>query len=149
MTYTLHAYFLPEHREQPAVARTAEEVNAIIDELLAQDYDSSMATMVIAEQRDADEYIAELSIGVDPDRGVGSAQYATPDGAWFTKGQPSTHPEVLYCYFGNEREFPHDSEIPLSELRTVVATFLATGGRRTGSVSWQDAMPVAGPSSGQ
>lgn len=135
---SIRFYYQPGHRDDPVVAATPEEANAIIDDLLTQPYDLSMADLYLAEDTTAAPGPA-LSVGVDPDRGVGGLAYQTADGRWFSRGQDSEHDEVVYCYYGNEREFPHDSEIPLDKIRAAVAEFLENDGARPGGVDWQAA----------
>lgn len=135
---SIRFYYQPGHRDEPVVAATPEEANAIIDDLLTQPYDLSMADLYLSENPAAEPGPA-LSVGVDPERGVGGLAFQTPDGRWFSKGQTSKYDEVVYCYYGNEREFPHDSEIPLDHIRAAVAEFLESGGQRPASVEWQAA----------
>lgn len=132
---SVRIYYRPEHRQQPGMASTAEEVDAFLDDLLAQPYETSMANLYPAEQAEGD--FIELSVGLDPERGVGGLQYSGPGGRWFSKDRVSEYEQVVYCYFGNGCEYPHDSEVPIDLIRKAVVEFLESGGERPKSVEWQ------------
>ena len=108
----------------------------ILDGLLAQPYDLSMADRYLSESP-AEEPWPALSVGVDPERGVGGLAYQTAEGRWFSRGQDSKYDEVVYCYYGNAHEFPRDSETPPAQIRVAVVEFLETGGARPESIGWQ------------
>jgi hypothetical protein len=136
---SVRAYFRPGHSDSPLIAATVEELDRIIDDLLVQPYEFSMANLYIAGH-ESENPIVELSVGLDPDRGVGGLQYLHgDDGRWFSKGQTSTYDEVVYCYYGNGCAYPRDSEIPVDAVRAAVAEFLATDGQRPKTVTWQAA----------
>lgn len=136
---SVRAYYRPGHSDTPLIASTPEELDRVIDDLLKQPYDFSMANLYIAE-RESENPVIELSIGLDPDRGVGSLQYLHGgDGRWFSKGQVSTYDEVVYCYYGNGCVYPRDSELPLDAIRAAAAEFLATDGDRPTVITWQPA----------
>lgn len=135
---SVRAYYRPGHAESPLIAATAEELGRIIDDLLEQPYEFSMANLYIAE-RETEDPIVELSVGVDSDRGVGSLQYLSGEGRWFSKGHTSTYDEVVYCHYGEGCAYPRDSELPVEALRAAAAEFLSTDGDRPGSVAWQEA----------
>ncbi|WP_030154757.1 Imm1 family immunity protein [Glycomyces sp. NRRL B-16210] len=135
---SVRAYYRPGHAESPLIAATAEELGRIIDDLLEQPFEYSMANFYIAE-RETEDPIVELSVGVDPDRGVGSLQFLNGEGRWFSKGHTSTYDEVSYCYYGNGCTYPRDSELPVEALRAAAAEFLSSDGERPASVAWQEA----------
>jgi hypothetical protein len=135
---SVRAYYRPGHSDTPLIASTAEELDHIIDDLAKQPYDFSMANLYIAE-RENESPVIELSVGLDPDRGVGSLQYLDGDGRWFSKGRLSTYDEVVYCYYGSGCSYPRDSELPIDAIRTAAAEFLRTDGRRPAAVAWQPA----------
>lgn len=138
---SIRIYYHPDHRDNPVIAATPAEVNAFIDDLLTQPYDLSMADCYPVEAP-AGEAAPALSVGVDPERGVGGLAFQTPNGRWFSKGQVSEYEEVVYCFYGTEREFPRDSEIPEAGLRAAVVEFLEAGGKRPINVEWQAAPAV-------
>ncbi|MEU6861582.1 Imm1 family immunity protein [Glycomyces sp. NPDC046736] len=139
---SVRAYYRPGHSDTPLVASTAEGLGRILDDLLKQPYEFSMANLYIAEREDEDP-VVELSVGFDPDRGVGGLQYLHGEGRWFSKGRPSTYAEVVYCYYGNACVYPRDSEIAIDAIRSAVLQFLETDGQRPTAVAWQPAVDGA------
>ncbi|THV23553.1 Imm1 family immunity protein [Glycomyces paridis] len=135
---SVRAYFRPGHAETPLLAATAAELGGIIDDLLVQPYEFSMANLYIAE-RESEDPVVELSVGLDPERGVGSLQFLSGEGRWFSKGRTSTYDEVVYCYYGSGCAYPRDSEVTVDAVRSAVAQFLETDGERPSSVDWQEA----------
>lgn len=137
MSYIVLAYFKPEHRRLPAQAGSAAELDALLDRLLVESFEYSLAKMRVADAAEA-----ELDVGVDPDRRVGSLCYRDEAGTWFTRGADSAYRELVYLYLGEEHDYPHDSEISLKSLRSALAEFLELGGRRPTCVNWQPGVPA-------
>lgn len=141
MNQQVDAYYLPE-QTAPVAIRTRQEMNALVDDLLRQGFDYSIADLYVRRHRpDSDGATtgelewAQLELAVNAEDGVGGLCYL---GRWYSKGKPSEHDEVFYSYMGNDRDFPHDSEISLDAVREAAAQFLASGGERPTNIEWQD-----------
>ncbi|MGH8791568.1 MAG: Imm1 family immunity protein [Stackebrandtia sp.] len=139
MDHTVLAYFKPEHRREPARAHTPDELNVLLDRLLVESFEYSLAKMYVSESSDDDRTGGELSVGVDPDRRVGSLRYRDSERTWYSQGADSTYRELVYLYLGRELDYPHDSEISLKQLRKALGEFLDSGGERPACVAWQPA----------
>ncbi|MBT8225388.1 MAG: hypothetical protein HKP61_20935 [Dactylosporangium sp.] len=141
MTFSARAYYLGGHRDQPAVLHGAEDVDTLVDALLAQPFSNSVATVYIVERPRVNGLPDhELAVAVDSEGDVGGLWYLnSAAGTWYTRGARGERDEVFYCHMGEERDFPADSEISIDLLRQGVREFLATGGERPTCVSWQSA----------
>ena len=82
----------------------------------------------------------ELRVAINQDTKIGGLRYAGPvnnaAGVWYASGRDSQRDEVFYYYMGHDEGWPHDSEVPLDELRFAMKTFLASGERPSG-VEWR------------
>ncbi|MBT8226775.1 MAG: hypothetical protein HKP61_17115 [Dactylosporangium sp.] len=143
MSTSVEAYFDQDHGEHPIVVRRDEDMDALIDALLAQPFSNSMATLYVAERplNAAGVPDHEFAIGVDAEDGVGSLWYMGAGGGWYSQGARSQRDEVYYCYMGNDRDFPADSVIPLELVRQAAKEFLANAGARPVAVAWQLCTP--------
>lgn len=143
MTYTIEAYFKHGHGKDPVVILSPEQVDQLIEDLLAQSFDNTIAALYVRERPKTDKGRPdhELRVGVDPERKLGSLRYAgvvgEERGSWYVGGQPVQHEEVYYEYMGNPQEFPTDAELSLEVVRQLVKELLATG-ERPASVEWND-----------
>ncbi len=123
------------------VISTPEQIDELIDALLAESFDNTVAALYVRERPKTAKGRPdhELRIGVDPERKLGSVRYAgTVDqqrGAWYIGGQPVQHDEVYYEYMGDPQEFPTDAEVSLDVVREAVKELLATG-ERPQSAEW-------------
>ncbi|GIG68046.1 Imm1 family immunity protein [Phytomonospora endophytica] len=131
---SLKAYFRPGHRDEPAVASTDAELDALLDELMREGFDRSIAVLSVAEPGDGG-YRA-LHVAVDPEGDVGALIYIDSTDAWYSKGTTSEREELFYCYYGEDRDFPRDAELTLATVRAAAAEFLHTGLRPT-LADWQ------------
>jgi hypothetical protein len=143
MSYSIEAYYRHEHDEDPVIISSAEEVDQLVDALLAETFDHTMAALYLRERPSTDQGYPDhdFRIGVDADRKVGSLRFAGSDGttkgAWYVGDQPVQHDEVFYEYAGHPEDFPLDSEVALDVVRGAVKEFLQSGGLRPTSVEWK------------
>lgn len=139
MTYRAETYYLHEHGDHPLVVRTDDDIDALIDALMAESFDHSLANLYIVERplNTAGVPDHEFGVAVDAEREVGGLWYLGAGGSWYSLGARSDRDEVYYCYMGNDTGFPLDSEIPLNLIRQAAKEFLDTGGERPTCVSWQ------------
>lgn len=138
MNYSAEVYYEGDHRDHPVIVRGDDDIDALIDVLLASPFHNSMATLQVIERpRRGGRPDHEFGVAVDAEGGVGGPWYLdSAEGAWYTLGQHSEREEVFYCFVGNARDFPIDSEIPLGLLRQAAKEFLASGGRRPTWTRW-------------
>jgi hypothetical protein len=139
MGYHAEAYYKAEHRDHPAVIHTDDDVDALIDELLGEPFDNSMANLYLLERLAVEGSIVkhEFGVAVDAEDGVGSLSYLGDGMSWTSQGGRSERDEVFYCFVGHEREFPIDSLISIDLIRQATKEWLASGGERPGCVQWQ------------
>lgn len=140
MTYTADAYFKHEHGEQPVRVTSPEEIDRLIDAVLAASFSNSLAMIYL---RDRPELASggpdhQIRLGVNAEDKVGSICLVLDGKVWFTKGEHMRPDEVFYNYMGNAADFPQDSEVPLDVLRTAVKEILAGGGVLAESVQWSE-----------
>jgi hypothetical protein len=148
MTYTLEAYYKHGHGKDPVTISTPEQVDGLVDALLAESFDNTVAALYIREwpktQMGRPDH--ELRVGVDRERKLGSVRYAgvvdEQRGAWYIGGQTVQHDEVYYEYMGSPQEFPTDAEVSLDVVRGVLKEFLASG-ERPSSLDWRQ-WPIGG-----
>lgn len=141
MTYTIEAYYKHGHDEDPVIVSSADDVDQLVDALLAESFDNTVAALYVRERPKTDKGYPDhdFRFGIDAERKLGSLRFAGIDGAtkgvWYVGGQPVQHDEVYYEYMGNPQDFPLDAEVSLDVVRTAVKEFLDTGQRPT-SVQW-------------
>ncbi len=139
---TLVAYWRHEHSQRPAVARTRADVDDLIDRLLAEPFDHSVAALYVV-QRPLNRVGLpdhELRIAVDAAADLGGLRYMGGPGTWYSAGAGSRYEHVCYHHMGWAAPFPRDSELPVHRLCAAVHEFLTTGGGRPTCVDWQPAM---------
>lgn len=143
MTAKVTAYYLHGHGRTPVVVRTVEEMDRLVDDLLAQPFDNSVSTMYSSARPNRPNGLPdhELAVAVSAEDGVGGLWFNGDGANWYTRGTPSRYDQVFYYYMGSEREFPHDSEIPLDLVRQAAREFLLNGGQRPTCVAWQKFLP--------
>jgi immunity protein Imm1 of predicted polymorphic toxin system len=140
MTTTAEAYFRHEHADAPVRISTEADVDQLIDDLLAEDYENSVATLYIDGRLNAAGVPDhELLVGVNNEEGkVGSLRYMGGPGTFYGAGQTTDHDELVYYYTGHDREFPLDSELSIEAIRRAIKEFVVSGGERPESIEWQD-----------
>lgn len=139
MTYSAETYYLLSHDEQPLLVRCDADVDALVDALLEQPFNNSLANLYIVERplNDAGFPGHEFGVAIDAERMVGGLWYMGNSGSWYTLGSVSTREEVFYYYMGHATDFPADSEITIEQIRQATKEFLASGGERPTCVRWQ------------
>jgi hypothetical protein len=140
MTYIAEAYFKHSHGENPVRVISPEDVDALIDAMLAESFANSLAVLYLRDRPELEGGGPdhEIRIGVNDDDKVGSICLVLDGQVWFTKGEHIRNDDVFYNYMGNNADFPQDSEISLEALRTAVKGILAGGGVRPESVEWSE-----------
>lgn len=138
MTYTADAYYLMEHDEHPVILSSAEDVDALVDALLAGTLTNSVAAVYLNERPTLEGGFPdhELRIAIFADSKVGSIRYTQGMSSWYLKGHSSERDEVAYCYMNNREGFPADSETDPDTIRQAAREFLALGGERPHTGEW-------------
>jgi hypothetical protein len=134
MRHTAKAYFKPEHRTNPILLTTANDVDHLLAALAAESWQNSVAAIYIdgrVTRTGVPDH--ELQVVVDyADKTTGALRYTAHDGTYFTNGSTTDGDSVLYFYMGNEVEYPRASVVPIEDIRTAIKKFLETGERPTG-----------------
>jgi hypothetical protein len=136
---TVRAQYL---RDGGVDLKTDEDVDNLIDAVLAQDFEYSVIHLH-AEGRvnDAGFPNHHFSVGIDNEDGqVGSLFYWGPqyEGMFYAPGKRSKRPQgVFYCYQGHGEAWPQDAELPVDQIRQVVKEFVAINGDRPTSIEWR------------
>ncbi|GAA1287780.1 hypothetical protein Psi02_70310 [Planotetraspora silvatica] len=138
MRYRAEAYYRKEHAEKRPVLSTPEEVDTLIDSLLAGPAFHNMAELHSLDRALLPSGFPdhELLVGVDRKLQVGVLEFMD-DGNVVTLGSSEGRGEVSYFIVGNPTEFPDRSEIPIDLVRRAVKEFLVSGGQRPTCVQWQ------------
>ncbi|NEA35724.1 Imm1 family immunity protein [Streptomyces sp. SID13031] len=147
MSYSIEAYYRHEHDDRPVVIRTDADVERLVDDLLAESFDHTMAALYLAERPRTEQGYPDhdFRVGINAERKVGGIKFAgTVEGSagvWYAAGALAQHDEVVYEYAGHPETLPLDSELCLDQIRLAVKDFLRSGGERPASITWQ-AWPV-------
>lgn len=130
MTYTAKAYYLPEHEDEPVGIGSTDDVRALIDTMLIQPPQSSVAVLYINERPLHEIGVPdhELKIGVLSDRKLGSVRFVNGRDAVYAVGWYDGTEPIDYQYMGNEELFPSDALVELETLLEVANSFLELGG---------------------
>ncbi len=121
------------------MARTPADANALVDRLLGEPFDHSVAALYVL-QRPLNRFGLpdhELRIAVNAAADSGGLRFMGGPGTWFSAGAVSRHARVCYHHMGWAAPFPRDSELPVHQIRAAVSEFMRTGGRRPTCVNWQ------------
>lgn len=138
MAHTVEAYFRHEHGDHPVIVGTDEQMDDLIDQLLAEPFANSIAALYSLDRplNPAGVPDHELCLAINAKAGVGALRYQG-ERVWFSQGTPSGRDEVFYLYMGNDTDFPHDSEISIGLLRQAAKEFLNRAGERPTCLAWQ------------
>ncbi|MFD0034090.1 Imm1 family immunity protein [Streptomyces sp. NPDC127172] len=138
VTRGVEACYRSEHGDAPVELRSPEDVDKLIDELLASDCSENMAVLHSMERPLLPSGFPdhELMVGANGDLQVGVLSFMD-DGNFVSLGPVDGRGEVSYCTIGHMTEFPERSEIPISLVRQAVKEFLSSAGKRPACVEWQ------------
>jgi hypothetical protein len=142
MSGTVTAYFKHEHGDNPVILKTAADVDALVDAMLTEDFDNSVAALYSDARPLMDSGLPdhELRISIYAEAKVGGIRYAGDDGTspgtWYAAGQESQREEVFYLYMTHDEGWPRDSEVSIEQIRRAVMEFVENGGGRPPSFKW-------------
>jgi hypothetical protein len=143
MSYSIEAYYRHEHDDRPVVLRTDNDVDQLVDHLLAETSDQPMAALYLIERPLTEQGYPDhdFRVGINAKRRLGGLKFAgVIDGAagvWYAAGSAQQDKEVFYEYAGHPEALPGDSELPLDQIRMAVKEFLGSGGERPASIEWR------------
>lgn len=138
--HRVEARYRREHGREPVVLRTSEDVDALIEALLAGPAYHNLAQLhslgrPVLPSGYPDH---ELLVGVDRNLPVGVLAFMDAEsGNLVTCASSEGRGDVSYLIMGQSTEFPDRSEVPIEVVRQAVNEFLVCGGRRPSCVQWQ------------
>ena len=132
-------YYEGAHADKPLVIETGEDVDALIDVLLANPPHRNLAEVHSLERGPLPSGWPdhELLVGVDTKRGMGVLEFGDASGNHVSMGSDEGGSPLKYCIDGNPTEFPDWAEIPVELVRQAVKEFLGSRGRRPTCVEWR------------
>ncbi|MCA2216319.1 Imm1 family immunity protein [Jidongwangia harbinensis] len=138
MSFTVEARYRRGHAQAPALLRSPDDVDAMIDALLAGPEDENLAQLHSLER---DTLLSgspdhELLVGVDRTLQVGILTFMDAGGNWVTVGSPGSRDDVDYFILGHWTDLPGRSEVPLELVRRAVKEFCVVRGQRPACVRW-------------
>ncbi|MFF2146239.1 Imm1 family immunity protein [Kitasatospora sp. NPDC058190] len=132
------AQYTREHSEQPVAMTSAEDVDHLVDELLAGPEDHNLAEIHSLERELtwAGYPDHQFLVGVNRDLGVGVVSFMDESGNYASTGSPDARPEPDYYSMMQKTVFPDGSEIPVDLVRSAVKEFVLSGGQRPSCIEW-------------
>ncbi|SHG77508.1 Imm1 family immunity protein [Streptoalloteichus hindustanus] len=145
MTYTVKFGLQSQSDRGPIIARTAEEVDAALDRIIAAapTYNHNPSAFVLERPRFGRLQVPDhgLKIDIDPTHHVAALAWVGPgfDCPWVSKSDRPVPEASLHKDIGAANPFPDDAAITLDQLRAAVHEFHESGGHRPTCVRWQEA----------
>ncbi|MFD4905175.1 Imm1 family immunity protein [Kitasatospora purpeofusca] len=134
--------------EPPDHLDSLEDVDVLIDELLAGPVNENLAQIIHLDReaivigdpgRPGTEIPDhELQAGVDKELQVGVVLFIDRSGNFVTAGPADSRNAPEYYLAGHWTQFRDQVEIPLDLVREAVKEFLTSGGQRPTCVSWKN-----------
>ncbi|MER7441505.1 Imm1 family immunity protein [Micromonospora avicenniae] len=139
MQFRVEAYYRPQHGDQRELLTTPEDVDLLIDALLAGPTHQNLAELHSLERSPLPSGTPdhELLVGADRTLQVGVLEFMDASGNWTTVGSHKGRAEVRYSCVHQMTEFPARSEIPIALLSRAVKEFCLSGGQRPTCVQWE------------
>lgn len=142
----VEATYRQEHVERPRLLRSSEDVDGMIDEMLAEGHE--LAFLYSQRRLFLSDGVIDhqVVVGVKERLGLGLMRFSDDEGTWVTVQSPaeagaatseSVDGYVSYSALGHASAFLDNSEVPVDSIRGAVEEFLLTGGRRPTCVRWQ------------
>lgn len=137
--YRVEARHRREQARSPEILSTPEDVDVLIDALLASPVDENLAQLHSLQRPLLPPGYPdhELLVGAKADLQVGVLAFMDHEGNVVTLGPAEARSNVVYCLGGEITEFPDRSEVPVGLIRRAVKEFLESGGLRPNCVEWQ------------
>lgn len=139
MQFRVEAYYRPQHGDKRELLAAPEDVNELIDSLLAGPVRENLTELHSLERSllPSGTPDHELLVGADQSLQVGVLEFMDASGNWTTVGSQKGRTEVRYSCVGHVTEFPAHSEIPIDLVRRAVKEFCLSGGQRPTCVQWE------------
>jgi hypothetical protein len=140
MEHRVEVLYRQEHAEKPVIVRSGEDVDELINALLAGPAYHNLAQLHSMERPMLPSGYPdhELLMGIDASLRVGVLAFMDAEvGNVVTLGPSEGRGEVSYFIMGQVTEFPDRSEIPIEFVGRAVKEFLVFGGQRPACVQWQ------------
>lgn len=137
--FRVEARYLREHGRNPGMLASQNEVDALIDWLLAAPLDHKLAQLHSQNRELLPSGYPdhELLVGVDQALNVGALEFYDDRGNVVTLGPPESRTDVAYSISGHRTEFPPHCEVSTDLIRQAVKEFCSSGGMRPTCVDWQ------------
>ncbi|MFB7616474.1 Imm1 family immunity protein [Kitasatospora sp. NPDC056181] len=137
--------------DRPDYLNSLEEVDTLIDELLAGPANENLAQIIHLDRetirlnipggRGTEIPDHEFQVGVDKELQVGVLLFIDRSGNFVTAGPANSRNAPEYYLAGHWSQFPDQVEISIDLVREAVKEFLASGGKRPACVSWKNQYP--------
>jgi hypothetical protein len=141
MSGKVEAYYRHGHGENPVVLQTSDDADALIDAMLHENFENSVATLY-ADSRPLKSGLPdhELRIAINAEGKVGGIRYAggDTDDVTYVPGQTSLREEMFYLYMTHDEGWPQDSEVSIEQVRQAVRQFVDGDGSRPQSFEWRE-----------
>ncbi len=141
--FGVKAAYRREHCDVPAVLTSPEDIDALVDILLASGPGANLAQLFSLARCPLPSGYPdhELLVGADCSLQVGVLAFMDASGNWVPDGSSSGRVEVAYSEMGHRREFPEYCEIAIDLVREAAKEFMTTGGQRPTCVRWKEEFP--------
>jgi hypothetical protein len=142
MPNTVEAFYT--NADEPILIETPEDVDALIDAVLAEPFANSIVTLYSTARPLMESGVPdhEMRVAIHAEAKVGGIRYAgddgTDEGSWYVPGAVSPREEVFYYYCGHDQGWPTDSEVSIEQVRRAVREFVEGSGARPGSFEWRE-----------
>jgi hypothetical protein len=134
------AYYTHDH-DKGVTLRTAEDADALVDDLLTQPFANSVAALYADTRPESPSGYPdhELRIAIDAEAKVGGIRYAGGDTSdvTYVPGSTSAREEMFYLYMSHDEGWPQDSAVGLDQVRRAVREFVEGNGARPESFEWR------------
>ncbi|MET8773910.1 Imm1 family immunity protein [Nocardia sp. NPDC004654] len=135
MPYSVEFGFLPEHRETPVVARSGDELAAIVDYLIqAADPTRNFGSIFVIGSGGI--HVANVGVGVDLNTGFGTLVVWGSGGQFCSCGDSLDDSMVSYYEVAHERRFPGKSRVAPEILRKGLTAIYSDPEKLPAGLSW-------------
>jgi hypothetical protein len=135
------AYYTHDH-DKGVILRTAADADALVDELLRQPFDNSVAALYAdTRPKAASGYPDhELRIAIDIEANIGGIRYTggDSDATAYVAGATSEREEMFYLYMSHDEGWPKDSAVTFDQVRQAVKEFIEGNGTRPTGFEWRE-----------
>ncbi|HEY0692609.1 MAG TPA: Imm1 family immunity protein [Kribbella sp.] len=142
MSVRIKAYYKHGHGENPVILETAQDADALVDAMLSEEFDNSVAALYADTRPKASSGYPdhELRIALFTECKIGGIRYGGGDtkDVTYVPGKTSEREEVFYNYMHHDEGWPADSEVSIEQVRQAVRELVEGNGARPGSFEWKE-----------